>query len=126
MSKGLEDLLGPRRQAAEQQRVNQVDQLRAREHVLHVMQDLQSDPRWAVLADHIVAEAENVKKEMEYSRMRLNGGEFLSPKEYGQLKLNLADLTGYHRGIERVLTLMAELIKTGEIAKEKIAEINSD
>ena len=126
MSKGLEDLLGPRRQAAEQQRVNQVDQLRAREHVLHVMQDLQSDPRWAVLADHIIAEGDQLKKQAEYMTARIVGGEFLDPKDYGQLKVRLADLTGYHRGIERVLTLMAELIKTGEIAKEKIAEINSD
>jgi hypothetical protein len=126
MSKGLEDLLGSRRQVAEQQRVNQVDQLRAREHVLHVMLDLQSDPRWVVLADHIIAEGEQLKKQAEYMSARLLDGEFLDPKEYGQLKLKLADMRGYHRGIERVLTLMAELIKTGEIAKEKIAEINSD
>jgi hypothetical protein len=126
VSKGLEDLLGGRRQTAEQQRVNHVDQLRAREHVLHVMQDLQSDPRWVVLADHIIAEGEQLKKQIEYITERLVGGEFLDPKQYGNLKISLANLTGYHRGIERVLTLMADLIKTGEIAKEKIAELSQE
>jgi hypothetical protein len=126
MSKGLEDLVGPRRQVAEQQRVNNIDQLRAREHVSHVLRDLESDPRWWLLAQHLDAESEVIKKQMEYMSARLLDGEFLDPKEYGQLKLKLADIRGYDRGINRALTLMAELIKTGEIAKEKIAELSQE
>ena len=126
MSLGLEDLLDSRRQAAEKKRGAEIDQLRMREHVMLILRDLEADPKWQVLAEHIATESAYIEKQVEYHKARLEGGEFLDPKEYGQLKMKLESAKGYLRGLNRGLALMSELIKTGEIAKQKIEEIVAD
>ncbi len=102
--------------------VAQQNVLRRRRLLGVALSVVQGEPKWTTFANHLQALKEQGQLRVNVSQGKLSGPEFLDPKEYGQLKLDISDLTVYVRGLSDALNLIGELIKQGKMATEALKE----
>ncbi len=85
------------------------------------MGELQSEAKWSIYTDHVKATVEGYEKTAEGYKAKLSGLDFLTPQEYGELRVKLADTQGLIKGLTLGLTLVTALITQGEKAAQDIA-----
>ena len=96
-------------------------------HVVNVgraMEELITDPRWAVYGNHVEALRVDYEERAKGHERILTGREFLDPQRYGQVRVEMAEAAGIAKGLKMALDVVEVLINRGEAAAgEKIDEI---
>ena len=106
-------------QETERQKVR-VHQLRIVAAVGQTMSELKADPRWELYGRHLELmrnQNEDLAKKCELS---LVGPKMLDPKEYAQLKVELARYRAYGDAYSKALEIAQTLIERGEQALKEI------
>lgn len=122
MALSLEDLQKPLEEVRQQRRDQRLLQVKQMEAVAAAAAELMQDPRWATLQGHAIAIKNRYESTASGQRGRLTNGEFLDPKQYGQLRLGLAKNEGVCIGIQIVLDLAKTLVDAGEAAAKNLVD----
>ena len=109
-----------------EKRLARKDRLRLAASLGQAMSEVTADPRWKVYADHLEALRQRKEVLLKVARDRLNGQEFLEQKEYGQLKLDIAENFGYVSAMRDVLRVITELVEQGQAAVAELKEGESN
>mgnify|MGYP001614932899 CR=1 FL=1 len=125
MSLIAEDLLPSIAEAKKKKVLEKIQQLQVRESDARVMEALRGDSNWMHYADIILGQRGTKEKELQYKRMAMEGNEFLTPKQYGQLKIEIASLQNYIAALDFAIEITTELIAGGEKAKEQIEKLTT-
>ena len=95
--------------------VHRRDQFTLAHQVSVVMSEVKGDPRWKVYADHILAWKELCSARAESAGKKISDVRyFLSPEEYGRLKLETAYNQGKTEGLQGALDVIRDLIDKGK------------
>lgn len=112
----LEDIMPYLKAKEKEAKDERVEQLRHQWGVGVVMSELQADPRWAIYGNHLKALQEYEEAKVKNYQGQLLNKDFLTPKNYGQLKVALAKAEGIVAGFQQALDLAKQLIEQGEKA----------
>ena len=116
-----EDIMPYLKAKQQEEEDRKFDQLRHQAGIGVVMSELQAEPKWAIYGNHLKALQEFEERKVKSYQDKL-GGDFLTPQDYGQLKINLAKAEGTVAGFRQALNLAKELIESGERAENKLKQ----
>lgn len=121
MTVQLEDVQGELHAERDRLKLDKVEQSRRQMGVASQMGELQAEAKWSIYTDHVKVTVEGYEKTAESYKAKLSGSDFLTPQEYGELRVKLADTQGLIKGLTLGLTLVTALITQGEKAAQDIA-----
>ena len=120
----MENLLARRREIEISKKSALMTHLNTSVGVGVAVAELQGDSNWHIYASHVEALRQNYEQQARGYEQSLLGAEFLEPKQYGQLKIKLAESKGMAKGLALALDLAKTLIQRGEKAAKELADIS--